>query len=239
VRYKKKGFKKEADLAAALVDYHEREGWDVYEEIAPSGGGSKRADIVCVKGEVIRVIECKMNMHFGLLNQGGKWRGYAEEVYVAVPALYRHWKVKGETDLAIRCATELLGIGVIEVLNVWNKDPEVHFSLPEAFPATVPRYRKALASLLIPEVKEYNAKAGTAGGKFWTPFKGTCQKLLALIETHPSGLSVKDAVAKVEHHYRNDKSAQGNITKLAERGVIPGVSLEKRGRTNFLVPSPQ
>lgn len=89
--------------------------------------------------------------------------------------------------------------------------------------------------MLSPEAQEYNATAGGAGGKFWTPFKGTCKQLLDLVQQSPEGVSVRNAVDKIEHHYHNDKSARGRISLLAKQAAIPGLILEKRGRTPYLI----
>lgn len=228
-------FKKEADLAEVLVGHLKQDGWDVFEEVRPCQGGA-RADIVAVKGGVIRVIECKLAMSFSLLNQARHWVGRADEIYVAVPRNRKHWKKRQVADLAIKMTHETLGIGVIEV-QVYTRPPQtfVDFKPPKEWPKVAPRFKKQWDPVLTPEVQEFAAKAGESG-KFWTPFKGTCKQLLDLVLEHPEGVSLKDAVNQINHHYAHDKSAVGCLSTLAKQSVIPGLALEKRGRTPYLVP---
>jgi hypothetical protein len=162
--------------------------------------------------------------------------GYADEVYVAVPWL-QVWngRRRGTSNLAVRTALEVVQIGVIECKSgKFGTESKVEYHIPKAWPAVVPRYKKALDSMLRPEVQEFQAAAGTSGGTFWTPFKGTCKKLLDLLENYPDGVSVREAVDKIEHHYASDNSARGAIPNLAKRGAIPGIALEHRGRIPYL-----
>jgi hypothetical protein len=161
-------FERESDLASLVVKDLKDSGWEVYEEIAPKGGGSKRADIVAGKDGVTRVIECKLTLGFPVLYQGQGWVGYADEVYVAVPWL-QVWngRRRGTSNLAVRTALEVVQIGVIECKSgKFGTESKVEYHIPKAWPAVVPRYKKALDSMLRPEVQEFQAAAGTSGGTF-------------------------------------------------------------------------
>jgi hypothetical protein len=74
-------------------------------------------------------------------------------------------------------------------------------------------------------------KAFTAGAQagFWTPYQGTCRALRELLEGHPEGMPVKDAIAalKDQHHYRSDATARASMMKWARHGRVPGVRLDE------------
>jgi Holliday junction resolvase len=66
---------KEATLAAAVVRWLEREGWDVYQEVqvsAPSTSGERVVDIIALKGPIVWGIECKVSLTLPLLLQAAQ-----------------------------------------------------------------------------------------------------------------------------------------------------------------------
>src|ERR1700677_1998698 len=84
-----RAFETEAQLAATVVDWLKRGGWDVYQEVQLNSGG-RRADIIavdCLKR--IWVIECKNAFSTHLVDQALFWKemGVADRVSVAIPAV--------------------------------------------------------------------------------------------------------------------------------------------------------
>ena len=230
-------FDKEADLAQALIGHLKAEGWEIYEEVAPGGGGDKRADIVAVKDGLTRIIECKMKLGLPVLYQGKGWVGYAEEIFVAVPphTVLWDWKKKQVNDLAVRCALEVLHIGVIEVLPATSKrEASLRYHIPEKWPGTTPKLKASLNKVLHVELQAFNkTSAGGSGGSFWTPFKGTCKQVLELVTQHPEGVSAHVIVDSIQHHYKTKSSARTSLCHMAKIGSIPGIRLEVRDGTSF------
>jgi hypothetical protein len=214
------GFKTEAELGTAVSEWISQSGWDVYPEVT-GGGGERRADLVAVCGSLLWVVECKM--HFGLevLGQAHRWRDGAHYVSIAVPQMPR------DSGFA-RLAAVTFGIGIIVATPPRWRDERREWSVrPPDFNrrASVKRLRSLL---------NVGQKAFTAGAQagFYTPFQGTCRALRELLDQHPEGVPVKDAIAalKEQHHYRSDSTARASMMKWARLGRVPGVRLEETSK---------
>jgi len=225
-------FASEADMAQAICEFYTAEGWEVFEEVAPLGGGAQRADIVMrdKTGKIV-IIECKMTMSLAVLNQGVAWCGWADEIYVAVPE--RHSTNRGTRDVATKAANSVLNIGTMYVSRRVNTTIKTY--KPEVWAPTVAKFRSKMAEFLnTPGLQTHQAKAGSSGASFWTPYKETCKLLLEEVKKTPDGvLRVKTAVMNIKHHYSTPLAAVNNLSRLALKGAVPGLTVFKVGQQSF------
>lgn len=212
--------KPEELLARAVVSELQRQGFETYEEVS-MGQGAHRADIVGVRGPVVAVVECKAKMSLKFLDQLLRWRGGAHLIIGA-----HGWSRSAESAKRL---CQLQGFGLWSVLgdeiSVYV-EPQLH--------------RRAGAASLRKRLRaehqsaEY-AKAGTMGG-YWTPFRQTASELLRLVKEKP-GITLKDAMGEMKHHYANNRSACSSIPALITRGVVVGIRMERDGKSIALYPS--
>jgi hypothetical protein len=66
------------------------------------------------------------------------------------------------------------------------------------------------------------AKAGNADGKFWSPFRDTCERVRKVVDALP-GLTMSEIVDMIDHHYVSKQSASGSLLRWVEAGKIDGV----------------
>lgn len=205
----------EVELAAKVVAWLETDSWDVYQEV-------DGADIVAVRGSVLWVVECKLVLSFHVLEQAMCRRAQAHCVWVATPP-------RRQSSRVVKKFCSYAGIGWISV----SGGGDVHVQSRPEFNrhASAERLRR----LLRPEQKTY-AAAGSPTGRAWTPFKETCSSLLRLVRARP-GIGLRDAMAEIKHHYRNDSSARRTMADRLERGIVPGVRLERSGKETRLFPA--
>jgi hypothetical protein len=90
-----------------------------------------------------------------------------------------------------------------------------------------------LRGRLRPEHKTF-AEAGNAQGKAWTPFQATCRALQELAASNKN-LMLKAAIDQIDHHYASNSSARSSLKKWIDKGVVPGIALERRGRGLYVV----
>lgn len=219
-------FVKEEDIAGIVVRYLEQQGWDVYQEVSPRHGGG-RADIVALRGPLVRVVEVKTSFTAALVEQAWNWIWWAHYVHVAVPShkVTRH--VPGRAVLRRFCRDN--GIGIFDVREQgWR---EIKIGVRELEPARIMRTAKAdmFRDTIRPEHKYYG-KAGNADNRYWTPWRDTCERWRRYIEKNP-GCSLKELVEKVGHHYSSDSSAKSNMARYLRDGIVKGVVV-RRGKGN-------
>lgn len=223
--------KVEEDLAKVVVDDLRERGWTVYQEVTV---GSAACDIVAVSGSVIWAIECKIGLGLSVLAQARGWQPLASLVSVAV--------LPGRASDSRRLAMDtaaMLGVGVLEVY-----EPGRHWGFPSwgrmaaggSRVREVARPRRGrvsssrLRASLRPEQQDF-APAGTADGKRFTVFAGTCVAVRRVLELD-GPLTIRDLVRRLDgqHHYASDASARGSLYKWAELGKIDGVELQLQGK---------
>lgn len=221
----------EAELARLAVAYLESCGHDVYEEVECIGG---IADIVALAGRwrEVWVVEAKRGVTLELIEQCISRKRVAARVFAAIPVQpgakqRRHyWLLKHH------------GIGILEL------DPSIYryHQAPSqgdmagavrlvAMAERVSRDRRhgaALRASLQPGHKTH-ARAGSVNGAGrWTPYRQTCEALAEVVRRQP-GICLKDAIARIKHHYSSEASARSSIAHWLERGKVPGVRLEQPG----------
>lgn len=217
----------EADIAASVVAWLEGRGWAVYQECKLRGLHDTRADIVAVQNQQAMVVECKTRYSLEVLSQAYAWRHTATFVAIAVPrpAGESH-SGRGVHELA-REVCSWRGIGVIEVghnvvQRIAPRATDVGYASPWLDAVT--------------EDNQTPAKAGTNRGGYFTPFRGTVEKLTAYVAEHP-GESLRDIVAAVPNHYASKASAMAAIEKMLRKGVIKGIELRREHGRSHLFPA--
>lgn len=202
----------EIELARKVVEYLHREQWEVYQEVKGSYG---RCDIYAVRGPVSWAIECKTTCSLKVIEQAVYWQGYANYTSIAVPS---------SKSSHIICRR--LGIGV---LTVQGGD---FYAVQEYQPS---EYRRHIMRPHLCEEQKNYAEAGNADSRFYSPFRGTCDRLRDFVASNPGALFA-DALRGIQHHYNSDSGARASLSQWIQAGKVPGVRMEHRGRNLLLYP---
>lgn len=204
----------EVELGRAVRGWLQEQEAEIYQEVEGPRG---RCDLVAVMDPVVAVFELKTQLSFELLSQARRWRDFAHQVWVGVPAV-RRWNDGRHTAHRV---FEDWGLGVIEVqhgdVRVWAR-PSLNRR------ADVRHLCAALS-----EEQKTLVEAGTARGGHWTTFKATCRDLRAFVESHP-GSTLGEALKATPNHYRSIAGGRSALSRLIQRGVVPGLRLERDGR---------
>lgn len=224
--------KSEADLGKIVVQYLRDLGWEVYQEVSWGQGGNKRADIVAVQDRVIWILELKKTFGFDVLAQAEEWIHWncAHKVSVVTPEP-KKGRVKAYGFR--KKMAEHIGAGWLQVRNGRWGQPD--FVSTEATPRIQRRLRDDHLGTFIREEHKTALEAGSQGGGYWTPFRGTALAVQETVRTCP-GITLKELIEKVDHHYRSDAGARSSIRKWVSQGVIEGVEFRKEGRKLTLHP---
>jgi len=222
----------EKDIAAAVVEWLEQQGFEVYQEVS-TGYASRRADIVAVKDDRKWIIETKTSFSLDLLEQVYQWARHKSAHRVSVAILRRcdHKRRRSEERQIDSVLLRHFGIGLIHC-NVYHQTSiKLHIDIEEMIePADiqVDPWFEIKPHEGHKECAEAGAKAGSAGGGYWTPFKQTCDNLREYMKQH-DGCRIMEAVKGIEHHYSSDRSAAGNLREMIARGIVQGLKLERKG----------
>lgn len=201
----------EAEVAAAVVEYLQAQGYDVYQEVELIERGI-RADIVARRGPELTIVETKTSASLVLLSQAMERRRFAHRVYIAIPVVSR--------DMVEVCGD--LGIGVMRVrMGYPNESPEVSEQVTSRRWNTRPM---KLASKLRPEHKTA-CQAGSPTGGHWSRWRDTCARLAALVGRKP-GLDLKQALQASTHHYSSLRCAASTMAGHIREGRVAGVVLK-------------
>ena len=204
---------RESDLAAVVVAYLEAMGGDVYQEVACAGGV---ADIVAKIRRELWIVETKTSLSLALLCQAMERRRAATRVFVAAPYS------RNVGDVGRIC--EELGIGLL-VVNA-GEDWGSRYGNPHVQERVESRRWNTRPTLVLAPEHKTHAKAGTAEGGRWTPFRNTAEQLVRLVRDQP-GITLKAAIDLIKHHYASSQSARGTLAARIEEGLIPGVRLDR------------
>jgi hypothetical protein len=230
---KRSGFEQitEVELAAKVIAWLRDMGWEIYQEVQLHEHGGKRADIVAKRGRLLWVVECKLQFGVAVLEQARRWLHQANYVSVACGGS------RSNEVLDHYCA--LTGIGRISVPSL-KVDYESVYMVPRIQSEREPALRRAVEGRLLKALREEHktwAPAGNADSLRWSPFQATCKALADAVKRAP-GVSVKDAIAGLEHHYRCESTARACLLKWAETGSVPGVYVRRDGRKVSFWPAP-
>lgn len=205
----------ESDFAALVVAWLRSQGWGVYEEVEHR---MTRADIVAVKGPLLHVVECKLAFGFPVLQQARRWLGRANLVSVATPATSRQGKL---------CEDVCAWLGIGWLVDYYSDVAE------RVAPKLWRRTDPGLHKILRPEHQAY-ARAGSNGGYF-SAWRATTERLKDLVAQEP-GLTMREIVDKLPHHYATAKSARSVLLRDIEIGRITGLRIDKTWGTARLFP---
>jgi len=197
----------EQELAATVVAWLRADEWDVYQEVEIPGG---RVDIVAVRGRVRLAIETKLGCGFKLFEQIFNASRHAHFASIAVPSM----KI---SSLARRICRDY-GIGILHVGagNVSRfEDGRLN--------------RRPLDMTLREEQKRWGA-AGNEFNMYYTAFRGT-KEALYRFALENQGCELSLALASIQHHYSNARSARSSMKTWIETGKVPGLRLERDGKT--------
>ncbi len=227
--------KTETDLARPVVAWLREMGWEVYQEVQVHSYG-RIADIVATRGPVVWVIECKRRLGLVVVGQAEFWKHLANRVSVATAS---------HPDTLMRQFLRVVGVGALTVTQTSEYDdgPDRHLTRRNVFEIeeTVlsPIWRKAKAKSIrsaLTEAHKTYAEAGNNLGRRYSPFKGTCASVRRAVKEHP-GITMKELIDRVIHHYGNAATARGCIAGWAKLGKIEGVRVEYEGRKIRLFPT--
>ncbi len=212
--------KSEAELAEKVVDFLQDQGWEIYQEVKVKYSGGI-ADIVAVRGPIVWIVECKLNYGLPVIYQARNWVGKVHYVSVAVlPS--RNFS----TILDEYCRWK--GIGRIQVRSI--PIIEVQARLTRR-----PVQAKAIMADLCEEQKTF-AKAGNNNSRFYSPYQRTCDQIRKVVKLRP-GISLKELVSSIDHHYASIASARGSISFWAQKGKISGIEAKKESGRILLYPN--
>jgi hypothetical protein len=194
---------KEEELAVYVVDYLESMDWDIYQEVQFRTGG-KIADIVAVKDDKLWIVESKTTLSFKVLEQAHYWRCHYRSI--AVPKI-RNYR---DRSLAYDICRNYLNLGVLEVSS-YGITQRVIAPLMENF-GDYPNY-------LMKQLKEghkTHARAGSANGGHFTPYRNTMDHVKEFIKNNP-GCTLTQILESVgKGHYSSIQSARGAIRNALE-----------------------
>lgn len=212
---------KETELAERVIQFLESQHWDVYQEVQVERYG-RCADIVAVKGNIVWIIECKLSLSLAVLEQAYRWCCNANFVSVAVPYSTH---AKGRAFASMIMST--FNIGYITVYNQ---------SVTQDIPPGL--FRKAKTKIIKNNLREEHktfAKAGNSYGERFTPFRQTCIDLFHIVAANP-GISLKEAITQVNHHYRKDSTAIVSLANWIRLGKVKNIRAELVNNRTKLFP---
>ena len=223
---KPKKFKAETEIAEIIIPYLKEMGWEVYQEVQPRNHGSV-ADIVATQGQLVWVLECKNSFGLAVMSQAYDWKKYAHYVSIVVPHSYRDNNNNIKKEIL-----NYFGIGCYQVLKQERYDMKGYVNkVTQFFPVKLNRQAMAhvIRECLTEEHKTW-AKAGNANGDRFTPFQNTKKQLIATVRQYP-GITIKELITSIDHHYSNEASAKVSILQWIHKGIISEIQLKREGRS--------
>jgi len=187
-------------------------------------------------GKILWAIEVKTSLNLAVISQANYWLHRTHYVSVAVPVVKR----TNARDFAFSLLSNL-GIGLLKVGEIgYRKTIGVEEMIPPKLHRKVSlnhNYRSySRTCKLLNEKQKTYAPAGNSYGRRWSPFKDTCDQLAALVKKLP-GISMKEALDKITHHYSSVSSARGSLSHWISEGKVLGVRIEREGRLLKLFPT--
>lgn len=215
----------ETDLGKRVIEWLEKERpeWRVYQELSSFGYNSRVADIVCIKGDFVWVIELKTSLSLTVIRQAFEWD--VDYRSIAVPDTVsglrnenREWWYS-YLGRSMDIGTIIAGKSRVytRYCGDYGRDwprHKVKFDVDEATPSgrylsTKQRFI-ALAESGLAE-GQWLVEAGSKSGNHWTPYKQSMLEIREYITNNPGCTmnNIFDALGKL--HYANKSSAKGCI----------------------------
>lgn len=216
----------EKELAKVVVDHLKDNGWTIYPEINDIDIVATKPDAGAVNGLRIIGIECKKHFNLTVLAQAESRKRYVDEVYIAVT---KGWKDNESFGCKI---AKQFNIGVYFVdkykayciaTNSYKPTYNIHLQVPGIY---FPRKSQIIDKMLDPKAIDF-AEAGQQAGKHWSVFQKTVGLLTDYVRDNP-GVSLKDAIENIKHHYSNKTSAHSSLTKMFKRKVIETIVIKDK-----------
>ncbi len=195
-----KKFKSEAEFASIVVEWLIASGWEVYQEVKHR---DMRCDIYAIKSPVSWAIETKLSFGFAVLGQAYQWRKHSNYVSVAVPFFYDNTSERYFKKLVC----EKFGVGVL-ALNYRN----------EVVERVRPAMNRRIYRPLLFEKQKNFSQAGNNQNDFYSPWRGTMDKIINYIERYP-GVTIREILNDIETHYSSPTSARNAISRDIVLGV--------------------
>ncbi|WP_426491091.1 hypothetical protein [Hymenobacter sp. 102] len=204
----------EQTWAAIVVEQLKLAGWQVYQEVEIPGG---RVDIVAVRGPIRWAIEVKTSMNLAVMEQARRNQMWFHFSSIAVPRPARgqfgpSWKFAAE------CGT-LFGFGVLCIFEQGRRVDAGFTRYSEG------RLNRKPGPIKLWEQQRTECAAGSSTGGHWTDFKHTVRQLEHTVRLHP-GVKLREAVKSIRHHYSNEPSAVGCISRYIRSGIITSLRLD-------------
>lgn len=218
-------FKSETEVAEVIIFYLKKMGWEVYQEVQIRNFGNI-ADIVATQGNLVWVLECKKSFGLTVIAQAHEWRGLAHYVSIVVP-----YSRRDNNDKLKRNILKYLGIGCYTVSKVDTFNGSGYLNNIKEF-APIQLHRKVNSHYITQCLTEQHktwAKAGNANGDRYSPFQHTKRQLIETVKKQP-GITIKDLIQSIDHHYSSESSAKGSILQWIHKGVITELELKHEGR---------
>ena len=195
------------------------------------------------------MVECKTTLSLDLMAQAFHWQRYAHWASVAIPSPKRNKRTGYRTASKGReLAVKLLRARGVGIVTVGESTKEEHppslcrWAIPghkDSVPGVRLRWRlsdiRSLRGALVPEQKNFEA-AGSSGGRHWSEWRATCERAIRLVAHNP-GLSLKELIDGIDHHYASDASARSAMSHWIQRGRIPEIEVRREGRLIKLYPT--
>lgn len=217
----------ETTLGPHVLAWLESQHYDCYQEVKTHGG--KTADIIGITSDPFQlvVVELKTSLSFDVIVQAMGWRHTAMRVYAAVP--YANRRSDGRWLAERTC--EANGIGLLEVRPFHGYNGQT--VVTEIVRAPLHRLSRVnavkLAATLAVEHKTTCDAGSTGGAARWTPWLKTMLAVARVVVANP-GITVKDLMPQIEHHYHSPSTAKASIVKWVSKGKAPGVTVRREGR---------
>ena len=191
---------KETEIAEIVIDWLEKQHWDVYQEVPVNNGF---ADIFAVRNGLVWVIETKTSLSFDVMEQAFRRAVHYRSVAVPKP-------VNMSWFLQRKIARDYLNIGILIVdQNIQTVNEIVSPKLMREYHNNAKRY----ISKLRPEHKTF-AKAGSANELRFTPYQESIRNIKDYLRRNP-GSTIKEIIDNLgKLHYSSNSSAK-NCIKLA------------------------
>jgi len=197
-----------------LVDHAERYlqflGWKTRRELV-----TPRAlpDMVAIKDDQIWILEGKRTLSLDLLSQLFSWQGFAHRISGIVPQVHSNWHQKRGRSFA-RSLLREKGIGCFTV-DIGGTPPSIYELIePRVDPRPVQK------GFILRHLENEYKRPGQID------LENTEELLLEYVTQHP-GVTLREALRDVSHHYSSFKSACSNLLKRLEQGKIAGLRGQK------------
>jgi len=206
--------KDEAALCVVMESYLTDLKLDVYKEVSTPVG---IIDIVAKQGPVLWAVEAKMTAGLGLLEQAESRLRFCHRVSVVTP-------LPPSTFFRQICREKGIGVFCVGQKSVYfrDRDPEEVACIEER---VAPAFRRKVAGVKLYEAMR-DTTAGLPSPLRVTPFTQTCDSIRRALAHKPEGMTLRELINGISHHYRTVSTAKVSLAKWMRSGVVAGVRYE-------------